>query len=274
MPGVYNWLTEKEIIPKANWKYFNNIGNVIPDSLSYNTATVSLAVVSYGAYKGVGWLRGRGGSAPNVDAPSIHTVDAADDVARAAEKAAGVRGHGRGKAALLLGGAVVGGSILSQTFAGSAEAGTPDGATLTADNTNAAPTSTLGEIGHKAHVLAHGVQSGVTSLLGSPEDVWDMADNIGRLFAGDDQKNSTATFLGNTADSFLISKPEIRGAWDQAIHGTGEVATWLIPVGAAAKGLGAGARTVTALRTMEQAENVTGVVSVTQGVANMAFRPN
>lgn len=273
-------------------KQDDRVGGLTVSGPALGTAAAiggGVIATGYGAYKGVGWLRGRGGpgdgggtpthggDAPRGggDGPSIRTVNAADDVARAAEKAAGVGGHGRGKAALLLGGAVIGGSILSQTFAGSAEAGTPDGATITADNTNAAPTSALGEAAHKTHVLAHGVQSGLVSLGGSLEDAWDMTDNLmGGWLPGDDQKNSTATFLGNAADSFLISKPEIRGAFDQAVHGAGEMATWLIPVGAAAKGIGAGARTVTALRTMEQAENVVGVTSIGQAAANLVFRPN
>lgn len=292
--ALNNWV-DSRLEQKRDDSAFAHVSEGVSNSLTAeNAATIGgLGLATGGAYLGYKALRGRGGpgggngggtptpggDAPRGggDAPNLRGVDAADDVARAAKDVAGTHGLGRGKSGLLMtgAGALIGGSILSQTFAGSANAGTPDDATITADNTNAAPTSVLGEVAHKGHVLAHGVQSGLVGLGGSLEDVWDMADNwSGGWLPGDDKKNSTANFLGNAADSFLISKPEIRGAFDQALHTGGEVATWFIPVGAAAKGIGAGARTVTALRTMEQAENTVGVASVAQSAANWVFRPS
>lgn len=116
---------------------------------------------------------------------------------------------------------------------------------------------------HKGHVLAHGMQDGIASLAGSPEDLYDMIDGwAGGVLPGDHTQNSTYTFVSEVADNTLISKPEIKSDWDARVHATGQMATWFIPVGGALKAAGVGAKTVNGVKAFEATENTVGAAEI------------
>lgn len=125
----------------------------------------------------------------------------------------------------------------------------------------------LDEAFHKGHVLAHGMQSGLVDIAAAPEDLYNMIDGwAGGWLPGNHEENFSRDALSNAANSHLISEPEIRDEWDAAVHATGGLATWFIPVGAAAKAVGAGARTVNGIRAFETAENVVGTADISRAI--------
>src|SRR5690606_18881846 len=77
----------------------------------------------------------------------------------------------------------------------------------------------------------------------------------GGWLPGDHETNFSRQTLSDAANATLVSQPEIRDEWDAAVHTAGGIATWFIPVGAVAKGIGAGAKTVNGIRALETAEN-------------------
>lgn len=113
------------------------------------------------------------------------------------------------------------------------------------------------EAAHKAQVLGHGIQDGVVSLAATPESLYDMADGLlGGWLPGDDKTNSTDEALGGFADKNLIQAPELKDAWDRGIHFTGEMASWLIPLGGAAKAVGMSANVVRGVTTYDRTQDI------------------
>ncbi len=207
------------------------------------------------------------------------------DVARTASLDGGTNDMGRGKLGKLftvagIGAAGIGGLAYATSEAKADEPGNTDLAGTNLEQFTKSEINLQGDFGeasfagealHKGHVLAHGVQDGLAGLVGSPEDLYDMVDGwTNGWLPGDHNTNSTYNFATEVADDYLISKPEIRSEWDAAVHATGGLASWLIPVGGALKAAGAGAKMVNGARAFETAENIVGGQQIGQAVTMKA----
>jgi hypothetical protein len=121
---------------------------------------------------------------------------------------------------------------------------------LTQDFSTSASYSIGEEVLHKGHVFAHGLQSGVMGIGAAPEAIYDTLDSwTGGWLPGDENFSTSAQAIGEFSEEYMLGAPEIRDEWDAAVHATGELASYAIPLGGALKLGGAGARMVSSANT-------------------------
>ncbi len=131
------------------------------------------------------------------------------------------------------------------------------GLTVTASNEISVNNLTVGlsdianvDLGHKAHVLGHGLAEGgvhVVNILGHAADLGDtiIGGTLGvfgaRDWWGDEQRDISGSFHAaamNNVVNPLIGVPELKTAWDRVLHGAGEIAPSLLVGNFASASLG------------------------------------